>query len=195
MRVILFPYFGKKLCKSSLITLRKWKFLLVAQFWPLLHSGVLKWAPANLRRGTIWAPTEFAICQPKNKHLIQSCASWSGNRTHSCSTSSTIFDRSFQNSITFIRISCFSDPQLHALYIYMTIFENLNHSCHGSLIANSFILQYQNNITNTEIYFFYFAILYMPGVIEDTPFSNVTRIHWPCDGHNTIFSNSLSRVC
>ena len=61
--------------------------------------------------------------------------------------------RSFQNSIAFIRVSCFSNPQLYASYISIFIFEYLNHPCHGPPIASTFIMQYQNNITNTEISF------------------------------------------
>ena len=61
--------------------------------------------------------------------------------------------RSFQNSIAFIRFSFFSNPQLYALYISIVIFEYLNHPCHRPLIASTFIMQYQNNISNTEILF------------------------------------------
>ena len=38
--------------------------------------------------------------------------------------------RSFQNSTTFIRVFCFSNSELQASYIPITIFEYLNHSCH-----------------------------------------------------------------
>ena len=46
---------------------------------------------------------------------------------------STIFDRSFENSIAFSIVSCFSDSQLHLSYISITIFEYLNHTCHDGL--------------------------------------------------------------
>ena len=47
----------------------------------------------------------------------------------------------------------FFDPELYASYISIAIFEYLNHPCDGLLIAKTFILQYQNNITNTESFF------------------------------------------
>ena len=65
-----------------------------------------------------------------------------------------LWHRSFQNSIAFIRVSCFSNPQLYTLYISIAIFEYLNHPCHGPLIANTFTLQYQKHINNTELSFY-----------------------------------------
>ena len=56
--------------------------------------------------------------------------------------------------------------------------------------ANTFILQYQNNITTTEISFSLFGLLYVPEVTEDTPLSNLTRICWLYVGHDAIFSDS-----
>ena len=43
-------------------------------------------------------------------------------------------------------------------------------------------------------FFFLLAILYMTEVIEDTIFSNMTRIHWLSVEHDTMFSDSLSQV-
>ena len=58
-----------------------------------------------------------------------------------------------KNCWYFITDSCFSDSQLHVSYISINIFEYLNQPCHGPLVLNTFILKYQNNITNTEISF------------------------------------------
>ena len=125
--------------------------------------------------------------------LIHSfCASLLGNRTHSCSTSSTIFD-TVLSKIALIGDSCFSDPQVCASYMSIAVFKYLNHHCYGPLIANTFILQYQNSTTNTEISFSTLPFLYVTEGIEDNPFSNVTKIHWLCVEHHAIFCDSINQ--
>lgn len=119
--------------------------------------------------------------QPSYSTLIQSlCISTSQNQTQSCSTRSTIFE----TSLSEIQLP-FSEFPVSLTLNFMLRACTLLWIPKSRLLwvtdCEHFHLAIPKQYHQRWIFFFHFAILYMQEVIEDIPFSNLTRIH--CTRH------------
>ena len=122
----------------------------------------------------------FLLC-----FLIGGANTFNFNKQHN------FWHRFFQTFITLIRVSSFSDSQLHTSYYCLWIPASpLPWATNCKHFHPEIPKQYHQHWNSV----FHLVILDVPKVIEDAPFSNVTRTPSRCVAYFAICSNSISQV-